>query len=277
MIAVICPIHNNPASVAAQIKNYASVHGDSAVHILHPSIESGNTFEGFARNYRFDCPVLTCNNRLPTNYYTALGAAISATTLLDANLGEITHVYYHTDSDLLVQRGFTELIKMHDNGYRSKIGDERWHPYKAMLQDPRFKKLRDALEIGEDDIRIGRIEGCFFDIAVWKEMFAVIGKYFETETLEDKTSRWPMEACLFPTLARKLLQRDHASTTNLILTKPPQKRDIGKKIRDHDANIVQVDDIVRAIKKNVHKQCFGMKWFSPDLEHPSRKFVAQMI
>ncbi|MCF6305610.1 MAG: hypothetical protein L3J33_09580 [Rhodobacteraceae bacterium] len=277
MIAIICPVHRNPHAVAAQIRNYASVHGNSAFHILHPSIESKDTFAGFTSKHILNSDVILCKDRFQTSYYTALGAVISATEIINSNHSNVTHVYYHSDADLLVESGFNDTILKHNNGFLSRQAGERWYPYRAMLRDTRFQGVRDHFSIDEPDIRIGRHEGSFFEIELWREMLLVVSKFFGKEALSDTSCHWPFEACIFASVANKLLDGAAPSTSNLVLTKNHRHSEKGKNIRDIEANMLQVEDIISARKRNRQNRCFGMKWFSTDLDHPARNFVKETL
>ena len=277
MIAIVCPIHKNPEAVAAQVANYVSVHGSQAMHILHPSRESTEDFSGIASDKSLNCRVLICAESLPTSYVSGIGSVISATREIKKYGNGISQVYYHSDADLLVSDGFVETLTKHKNGYRTVQVQKTWHPYKAMIADENFTNLRGNLGIKDDDIRAGRIEGCFFEIDLWLEMVDIIEKFFPLESLDNTKTFWPFEEILFSTLAGKLVGMGKPSSRNIIQTKPIKQTAKGINDRNFEANMVQVAEITAVRSSIANKRCVGMKWFSLDMEHPSRKFLTQVL
>jgi len=277
VIAIVCPIHKNPEVVAAQVANYASIHGSEAMHILHPSIESTDDFSSISADKNLNCRVLICEESLPTSYKSAIGAVISATREIKKYGNGISQVYYHSDADLLVSDGFVETLTTHKNGYRTVRIGETWHPYKAMIADEKFSNLRANLGIKNDDIRAGRIEGCFFEIDLWLEMVAAIERFFPLESLHNTKTFWPYEEVLFPTLAGKISRMDKPSSPNIVQTKLIRQTAKGKNVRDLEANMVQIADISALRSTLPNKKCVGMKWFSTDIQHPSRKYLKEVL
>ncbi|MCF6305115.1 MAG: hypothetical protein L3J33_07080 [Rhodobacteraceae bacterium] len=273
MIAVICPVHRNPEVVEAQIKNYSKFHGENAVHILHPSVQSQADFSKIPSRLKDSCDVRICDKRWPTSYRTVLGAAISATKMIDKMDNNFQYVYFHTDADLLVSGNLTETIKKYKNGYLCRRPHTRWHPLNVMLADENFLKIRNLLCLDQDDIRAGRQEGCFFEIDVWREMMSIITRYYSKAILADEKSHWPFEAVLFPTLARLILGRESPPRRNIVQTKNFRTVIPGTGLRDIQANMVKIEDIIRVRNRNRYNECIGMKWFSTDLNHVTRKFL----
>jgi len=276
MIAVICPVHDNVEKVAAQIKNYAGIHGQNAIHFLHPSIEGGEDFSQIKAQYEIECEVVICQDQWPTNYQCTVGAAISATRELMEYSGDISHVYYHSDGDLLVHGGFVDTIVSRNNGYASRTIDPQKHKQKRELADPRFRAIREEMGLQDSDIRVGRIEGCFFEFGVWQEMLDLISKYYSKEFLE-KATHWPLEAGIFPTLARKILDQEKSQTRQLIRTKYVKPEKVTDHVRHMEHSHIQIDDIIRERGHNKQNLCFGLKWFSPDLNHPARQFLTKTL
>ena len=276
MIAIICPVHTNPEVVAAQIKNYELLHGDQAIHILHPSLEGGIDFSHIKKDNGINCEVLLCKEQWPTHYRCTIGAAISATQMINEIGSEISHVYYHSDSDLLVTDGFVETIQTHNNGYATRSISAVAEKKSRELRDVRFKVMRNELGLNDEDIRVGRIEGCFFEIDVWREMLGLISKHYSKEYLGRET-HWPLEAGLFPTLARKLLDQEKPSTRHLVRTKYVKPNDVKDHARQIEDSKIQIEDIIQERRKNNQKLCFAMKWFSTELNHPARKFLTETL
>ena len=278
-IAILCPVHKDVRFVASQIDNYFAFHGDSAIHVLHLSRSADPEISDIRKYLRSPAKVLINDVSWQTSYSCIFGAILSNGKYLRHRLGGwATHVYIHTDGDLLVHGDLSQYVANRGQAYSGHelLAASHWIHYEACKRDPVFAALRADLGIEEDQIFFGRQEGAFFEIREWERMLDVALNYFASETFEDVQEHWPREESVIPTLM-KLIANDQTMTGIPVVRTKELKFASCSDLRGDERNVVQPDDICAAIATAGFDECIGIKWFSRDLDHPARKYLAELI
>ena len=270
-IIALCPIHRNTDLVIEQIINYDKYSQNNFSHILHPSIEGRpNLNLHYIEKALNKGSILITNNSWRTSWVSAMSAFLNCSRLIEQFSNSHSYVYIHTDGDLLIRSGVDSWICDHKIGFNLNgflAENCGWIHAKNALLDSQLIELKNYLGLNESDIVIGRQEGSFFTIDLWKNIIFIISKFFTEEYFQKVKNYWPLEEVLIPTLAKYFLGHI-PSSKNLIKTK--EFVHLGG--RDNDLNMVNINDI-NALRSNPSELSFGMKWFSQDLKDPARLYL----
>lgn len=94
-----------------------------------------------------------------------------------------THVYLHTDSDLLFSKKAHDYIVSNDIGFGSDKAPipskekDRWGHAGSMFSDKGFLKFLSDQGLERKKIWRGSQEGYFFDIDTWRKIFSYAGNF----------------------------------------------------------------------------------------------------
>lgn len=277
-VAILCPVHKNISRVAAQIDNYFHFHGDNAFHILHLSKDGDQEIENVGEYLKTDAKVMVNKDSWPTSFKCAFAAFISNTRYLKENFADqYTHVYLHTDGDLLFHGNLLKTIDNHQNCYSRFPIPTQWSHYAAFSKDSRILSLSEELSVPTSQFTFGRQEGSFFQANLWHEMMDIAERHFPKESFEHSGRSWAVEEVFLSTIPMKLLE-GKGSSRPVIRTKELQNYDNSdEQTRTIDENMLMPEDIMRFVTQQSSDYCAGMKWFSPDLEHPSRQLVQKLL
>lgn len=273
-IAVLCPVHRRVQVVAAQIDNYHRFHGAAAFHVLHLAQAAEPELADLAAHLQTPAEVYLNRDSWMTRQRCVFGAVLSNALYLRRHFaGAYTHVYFHSDADLLVHGDLPATILRHASGF--DVGPIRpgWWHCRRCRADPAFAALLGRLGLDTADASFGRQAGAFFTAAMWEEMIDLALAVFDRAHFDDPDHQWPVEEVLFPTLARRLLGPGARHGRSIVRTRKITYR----KGRGHPDNVVQPED-VRALIARARgpDDCLGLKWFSPDLDHPARRLVGSL-
>jgi 4-hydroxy 2-oxovalerate aldolase len=267
-IAVLCPIHKRPDLVIEQLENYKYFSDNGCFHILHPSREGR---KNFAEKFEEEITSfgIICENSKPTSWKTIMAAFIECSRYLSND--SFDYVYIHTDGDLLFKGNLKSHIYDKKIGFSGSFPEPKWNwpHYKTMFDDNRFKQLRASLQINDEDILVGRQEGSFFPIKIWRSIVEQISKFYDDSFFEEQENLWPLEEALIPTLANFFNEEKNRSR-NIIYTK--ELKNYTALARENEINSVTIQDI-QNILGNKNIECAGMKWFSPKTDNEARKFI----
>lgn len=271
-IAALCPIHRNEDLIIEQLKNYDKFSGGELHHILHPSIESKSILStDFLAKLEREHPVSYARNQAKTRWNCVLFAYLQCTRSLDFQ--STKYVYIHTDGDLIVKGDLYNYINRNEVGYSCfpLKASSKWRYYEKMLADPNFSKLRNYMNLSENDIYFGRQEGSFFPVELWSQISEITLKFFTDDFVEDKKKIWPIEEVIIPTLAMSLTKRP-PNVSNVVSTKKRSANITAGNPRDNPDNWITIEDVKKAIQDKT-SDCIGLKWFSQNMEDDARIFL----
>jgi hypothetical protein len=223
--------------------------------------------------------VLINPSRWQTGYGCVFGAIISNAIFLREEVGDwATHVYIHTDGDLLVKGDLSKYVATHDCAYQRHVltGGSAWRHRDACLKDPVFSEIRSSIDRADGPISFGRQEGAFFDRITWDSLIDIAKEFYTADVLEDVDRHWPMEEAVIPTIAEHVLKDRPRLARSVIRTKQITQL-TSSDFRNAEENVVQPVDIQAIIAASHPDECVGIKWFSRELDHPARKYVAELI
>ena len=270
-IAILCPVHRRPDLLKKQLENYNHFFKNGCIHILHPSKEGATNFdECFFQELELNHNAFKTRQSNGTSWKSIIGALIACTDELD--LDQCDFVYIHTDGDLLVKGNLSEYIYKNKLGFWGEYPKESfgWPHQNMMESDQRFARMRHDLGLSFEDILMGRQEGSFYPIDIWKKIISKISEYYNEAFFDSFNIHWPVEEVVIPTLAN-FYTNGQSRVPNIIKTKEL----ILPGGRDNRENCISVDEL-QVILDDKNKQCVGVKWFSQDADDPARIMVEKL-
>ena len=279
-VVVLCPVHRDVRFVTAQIDNYFRFHGHSGAHVLHLSSTADPEFRNLNDYLRTPAQLYLNTDSWNTSYRSVFGAVLSNSLYLREHLsGSYTHVYIHTDGDLLFCGDLLKTVAQAGNGFScSPLGEaDYWPHYERCMDDPDFSALRAELGLSSTELWFGRQEGAFFTADLWERIVTLALQFFDRESFANVSAHWPVEEVVIPTLAVKLLGRARGFARPIVRTKEIRSYAGGfEEARHAEVNVVQEEDIRARLVRRATDECLGLKWFSRDLAHPARLLVESL-
>ena len=275
-IAVLCPVHRRVRVVAAQIDNYHRFHGAAAFHVLHVAQAAEPELTDLAQHLQTPAEVHLNRDGWMTSQRCVFGAVLSNALYLRRHFaGAYTHVYFHSDADLLVHGDLPATVTRHANGFQAVPIRPGWAHWRRCRVDPAFAALLARLGLEAAGLSYGRQAGAFFTAALWEEMIDLALAVFDRAHFDDPARHWPVEEVLFPTLARRLLGPGARHGRSIVRTREIDYSK-GPDARGHPDNVVRPEDVRALIARaDGPDDCLGLKWFSPDLDHPARRLLEE--
>lgn len=263
-IAILSCVSFNENIVFRQLDNYKLSHGDNAHHFLHVANGGDICSKNLNSYYNF---VSAKSSKYPTSNKCNFGGQIanSERLLSSINKSDFSHVYLHTDADLIIKGNIHSYVKQNNIAFNRKIVGKNWIHNERMLNDPHFKSIRKYLNIPNEKIFGGRQEGSFFPIELWEEMHNIFTKFYNIDFFKNNQLTWPVEECLYPTLASILMDDEHPKKSIGQITVQTKKINHiikGQNPRDIDDNCVKIEDINDSLQSLPNQDCIAMKWFS---------------
>lgn len=211
-----------------------------------------------------------------------MAAIISNARFVERELaGWYTHVYLHTDGDLLVKGNLIRKIDLEGNAFSADLfrpSESRWVHIGRMMQDSCFSSMIADTGLKENSLFSGRQEGSFFVKEVWLEIVKLLSAHYSPRAFSRYERHWPIEEVAIPTIARLVLGENYRQGQITVKTKEPVVSEgNGELRRNLPDNVVQKSDIETLLQNSKRATCVGIKWFSRDLDHPARKYVAELI
>lgn len=263
-LAILAPLHlNDETKAIRQFKNYEYWLSESGItrhYFIHVSTES--SLEALDNLTSFlklaEIPHSISPRSAPTSFNTCLNAILSLDQALRRHGELFSHIYYHTDSDLLFMNGLAEEISKYNSGIGilGRLGYEKtkWYHAERMRKDSRLNEfVTSVLKGNYDSLYIGRTEGMFAINSIWSLTNDIINSFFSDDFFDNAKNHWCAEEILFPTLFMLISGLTGSKTAcrkNLIFSKTTGEN-------RHD-RIVSQEDISRLISEGEY---FGAKWF----------------
>lgn len=268
-IAILSNIHDNPLLVGEQLRNYFKRHGDSAYHVLHRSKDSIalDTFRTLDElvdpqlRFRFSgVTALTSSSCCFPGILAAWTDVLNVDSLMPPS-----HIYWHSDSDLLISGHFTSYVQ---SGYIG-LADPRatrmgtwWMYHAAAVRDPRLARLMKFMEASSpEELRLARIEGIFMPYSDWSGMMAILSDIFPLDSFcSPESCCWPIEEVAIPSILSKLYPSSRFSRNTVRVSVDGSRT----------TNLISVDAIDALRGQLSDGECAAMKWFSPSPDDPAR-------
>ena len=264
-IAVLSPVHRRPDLLLAQLVNYNKYSNNSCDHFLHVSRDGrGNFQESDIETLVNEGGAIFTKYSNGTSWRTCIGAFIACSELIDENIHDF--VYVHTDADLIISGNLQNYIYEHKLGYGSVpiAKAKHWIHSNKLIEDKRFKELRDSIGLSFGDVVFGRQEGAFYPVDLWKKIISEISRYYDASFFDYPDLHWPIEESIIPTLAKKF-SYSSPHVWNIVRTKELTLSGG----RDNPENCINLNDLEKYIGTPGH-QCIALKWFSQNLSDVAR-------
>jgi hypothetical protein len=276
VIAIFCPFHNRPDLAYEQLVNYRNFFQGNAHFFLHISIEARRTtLDKYQMIEKEFDNVEIVPDSFQTSPNCVFGAFLSCSKhLFDKyNKSDFSHVFLHTDADLLFRKGIYEYILDKNIAFSKKPtrGSEhtRWAHAKKMYTDQTFMNFLQKNGVSIESILLGRQEGSFFPIDLWLEIFSLAKEFQPWDEYFLATENWPLEEVFIPTACKRILGFDNNSE-NVIKT---VAIDIDGNKKSKITSISEAEIIIF----NKHSHYFGLKRFPLDVNHSVRKYLRENI
>jgi len=275
-VAIFSAVHAYPHLIEAQLKNYYRFHGETAFHVLHPSQEGHEKLSAWFNQMETDAEVYLCDQPWPTNPACVLGAILACHDFLTETIRQpYTHVYCHSDADLILKGDFAATILRHGNAFSTKRVVPEWMHFNAMQADEALQ--RTLASVGhQGSAFLGRLSGSFFERDLWDRMIGRIKTCFSRALLQDMKRNkrlWPIQEVIFPTLASALLGTETRVRQPVLATKEATVFYKGVDPRSLPENVLTPEDIDALLRNHPDDELLTAKWFSRDRSDPARHLV----
>lgn len=279
MIAIFCPFHLRHDIAIDQINNYQALFSNNAMFFIHISVDARNSKlqEYQEIETRFENVVLIPFSNVTSSNCT-FGAFLACTEYLLQSYEKsyFSHIYLHTDSNLLLKRGVDEYIIENNVGFG--IGqspmlephESKWFHATSMYGDSKFVNFIQAHK--GIDIWVGRQEGSFFSVDLWLEIYNTSQFFYPwDEYINELENVWPLEEVLIPTICKSILNID-SNVRNVIQTKKQTASTKGQPLREI-YGIADLDDFWSEPDPTI----FGVKRFPLKVDCDARAYVRSKI
>lgn len=280
MIAVFCPFHDRPDLAYEQLANYRKLFKGNAKFFLHLSSDARkkNITEYTLMENMFD-DVEIAPESFQTSFNCIFGAFLSCSSHLfeKYKVSDFSHVFLHSDADLLLKDGIYQHIIKNDIGFGGGYmkmpckDDDPWPHARRMYEDSVFVNIIEELALPENSLHRGRQEGAFFPFDVWYEIYLIAKGFYPWDKYFESTKEWPLEEVFIPTICKSVL-KVAGHTKHTVVTKPVTQAG-GRKNPDNAYSIDEVKDFML----NGEPASFGIKRLPLDIKHPVRKYVRKEI
>lgn len=270
--AVLVPVHRRVDLVVDQLLNY-SFSSDGCVsqfiHVSKAGLIDRDELRGLCGVLGVDAEV--CESSESTGWACVYGAYNKLTTRYRLEiLARYSHVYMHTDADLVLDGDLNEWLEGNPVAFGREPLDAQHHWHTKILMDERFSALRSHMGIPDGSIVGGRQEGSHIPVGLWLDAVDVISRFYGEDFFADPALHWPIEEFVLPTVLMGI-DRDISPSRPLVRTR--SMLDVSAtNPRDQDANCMSIEDMESMIL-GASGGCVAAKWFSQDFNNPARTKV----
>lgn len=278
MIAIYTPVHTRVDLAYDQITNYTSIFGSKGKIFIHLSCEAR---EKFFKEYKSIENVFENVEIVSKSFKTSGNCIFGAFFACTEHVFEkypsdyFTHVYLHSDSDLVFSKKIYDYIVSNNIGFGRapvpNIEKDKWMHNPAMLNDKKFLRFLNDHGLSGKDTWRGRQEGSFFDMFSWKKIFSYLEFFLPWDDYYTGLRKeWPFEEVVIPTICRGLLDLSF-SVDNVIYSKPVQF----KGENENPANTITEVELKKILNNNPNY--FGAKRWPLEMNCKVRKLLRSSL
>ena len=263
------PVHESADVAIDQIRNIRAAYGGDAFVVLHRSahfrpperLYGNRDYNLYDKDDVFVNPV-----SLPTEYHRGLVHVHNANFRFAASVADFDVFVLHASNDLYVRKGAASRLASARNAcmLREVRLPSWWGWSEAALADP---ELRDMMRYaGLNTVYHTQPEGIFFEKDVFREMVAIIDRWFEY----GRGPSLPREELYYSTLAPKLA--DSLSATPLVWSEVTVggklDSDVVRRIREQEGELGEPYDPLHI---------YAVKRVERNYDDPLRRWIREAM